>query len=269
MSTRNASRVVAITGATGGLGLELVTCQAAPGRHLILAGRDPTRLGLAAERAISAGATVELLTTDLLDPQDFSAALAACDARTPVDLLIVGAGVKTGNLSGIEDAAQLQRVVAVNLTGAILTVQAVLPGMRQRGRGQVALLSSLAARSPHPDLLSYSASKAALEAYAIALRRSLLGTGVEVSLVLPGFVDTPMTRRHLGPTPFQVSAADAARRITRGLEAGRTTIAFPRRLSILIALRNALLPRILSDRIEARFRATVLPDDDEGGVSES
>lgn len=262
-------KVVAITGATGGLGLELVTCNAAPGRHLILAGRDPTRLRLAAERATTAGATVELLTVSLGDPQSFAAALADCNRRTPVDLLIVGAGVKTGNSGGVEIEAQLQRVVSVNVTGAILTVQAVLPGMLQRGQGRVALVSSLAARSPHPDLLSYSASKAAIEAYATALRRSLLGSGVGVSLVLPGFVDTPMTRRHLGPTPFLVSAPDAARRITRGLEAGRSTIIFPRRLSLLIALRNSLLPQGLSDRIEARFRATIVPDGDEGDPSES
>lgn len=162
----------------------------------------------------------------------------------------------------------MQRVVAVNLTGTLLTVQAVLPGMLRRGRGQIAIMSSLASRSPHPDLLSYSATKAGVEAYAIALRRSLDGSGVSVSVLLPGFVDTPMTHRHLGPTPFLITAHDAARRIARGLEVGQPTIAFPRRLSLLIALRNAVLPRFLSDRIEARLRARIIPDSDERPPSE-
>jgi len=259
--------VIAITGASGGIGQALAACYAGPGRHLLLCGRDTARLAAAAQVATAAGAQVDILTTSLANPGALAADLAAFDARFPVDLLIVGAGVKTGNIDGVEDAAQLQRVIAVNLSGAMLTVQAVLPGMRLRGAGRIALVSSLAARSPHADLLSYSATKAGIEAYATALRRSLLGSGVGVSLVLPGFVDTPMTDRHEGATPFLVTADEAALRIRRGLDAGRRTIAFPRRLALLIGLRNAILPAALSDRIEARLRARVLPDDDERSAS--
>lgn len=267
MARRPPPRVIAITGASGGIGQALAACYAAPGRHLLLCGRDTARLGAAAQAATAAGARVDLITASLADPGAFAAALAAFDARFPIDLLIAGAGVKTGNAHGVEDPAQLQRVVAVNLTGAMLTVQSILPAMRHRGTGRIALVSSLAARSPHADLLSYSATKAGVEAYAVALRRSLAGSGVGVSLVLPGFVDTPMTDRHQGVTPFLIPADEAARRIRRGLDAGRRTIAFPRRLALLIALRNALLPAALSDRIEARLRARVLPDDDERSAS--
>jgi len=267
MARRGNPRVIVITGASGGIGQALVACYAAPGRHLLLCGRDAARLAAAALRATEAGAQVDLLTTSLAEPETFAADLAAFDDRVPIDLLICAAGVKTGNIHGIELPAQLQRVIAVNLTGTMLAVQSVLPGMRQRGAGRIALLSSLAARSPHADLLSYSATKAAVGAYGTALRQSLEGSGVGVSLVLPGFVDTPMTHRHKGPTPFLISAGDAALRIKRGLDAGRRTIAFPRRLALLIALRNAVLPAALSDRIEARLRAQVLPDDDERGAS--
>lgn len=269
MARRSTPQVIAITGASGGIGQALVACYAAPGRHLLLCGRNQTRLDAAAQRAAAAGAQVDLLTTSLADPDAFAAALAAFDARAPVDLLIAAAGVKTGNTDGIEDAAQLRRVIAINLTGTMLAVQSVLPGMRRRGAGRIALLSSLAARSPHADLLSYSATKAAIEAYGTALRRSLDGSGVGVSLVLPGFVDTPMTHRHRGATPFLISAEDAAGRIQRGLQGGQRTIAFPRRLALLIALRNAVLPAFLSDRIEAGLRAEVVPDDDERASSET
>lgn len=95
-------KVIAITGATGGIGLELVARYARPGRHFLLAGRDPARLELVSQQAITAGATVEILTISLADPEIFGAALTAFDARMPVDLLIVGAGVKTGNVAGID-----------------------------------------------------------------------------------------------------------------------------------------------------------------------
>lgn len=258
-----ASDVVVITGASGGLGKELAAAYARPGRHLLLCGRDKVRLAATAERAAAAGAQVETLILDLSEPLSVRAHLAAFAARRPVDLFIANAGVKTGNVEGVEDPVQLKRIVDVNLLGTILSVQAVLPAMLARGQGHIAILSSLAARSPHADLLSYSATKAGLEAYATGLRRAVLGRGIRVSLVRPGFIDTPMTDRHLGATPFRLSSAEAAHRIQKGLDRGQRTIAFPRRLALLVALRNALLPGAISDKIEAGFRARILPDTDE------
>ena len=120
----------------------------------------------------------------------------------------------------------------------------------------------MAAISPHADLLSYSASKAGLAAYGTALRRATRGSGVRISVVLPGFVDTPMTDRQRGPTPFRISADAAARRIRRGLDRRRPVIAFPWPLAALLFLQS-LLPTAAADLIDARFRAEILPDRDE------
>jgi short-subunit dehydrogenase len=258
---------IVLTGASGGIGLALSTELAAPGLRMLLCGRDRARLEQAAQRARAKGAQVELLSQSLNAPQAFAAALKDYDRRHPIDLLILNAGVKTGNHDGIEDLAQTERVIAVNLTAAFHAVQAVLPGMRQRARGQIGLLSSIAALSPHADLLSYSATKAGLRAYGTALRRNLRGSGVGVSVIAPGFVDTPMTHRQKGATPQLISPQKAARIITSGLSNRRAYITFPWLLCLLIRAEN-LLPKSLGDLIDRSYRAEIIPDADEKNATE-
>lgn len=253
---------VVLTGATGGLGLALAGELAAPGRHMLLAGRDPERLDAAERAARARGAITERLTVPLTEPEAFAEALAEYDKRHPIRLLFLSAGVKTGNQGGMEPLAQAERVIAVNLTAAFHAVQAVLPGMRARRSGQIALVSSMAALSPHADLLSYSATKAGLRAYGGALRRNLRGTGVRVSIITPGFIDTPMTDRQKGRTPFLISPERAARIIRRGLARRSSHITFPLILCLLIRLEN-LLPSVIGDWIDRGYRADILPDADE------
>ncbi|TMV63086.1 SDR family NAD(P)-dependent oxidoreductase, partial [Thioclava sp. BHET1] len=129
-------------------------------------------------------------------------------------------------------------------------------------RGRIALVSSLAALSPHGDLLSYSATKAGLRGYGVALRRALRGTGVKVTVITPGFIDTPMTDRQLGPAPMKIDADRAAGIVARGLERGQAMIAFPKLLILLVRLEN-LLPRPILDLIDSFYRARIVPDADE------
>jgi short-subunit dehydrogenase len=255
-------KVIVLTGASGGLGQALARELAAPGRHFLLAGRDVARLIRLCEQVETMGASAELLTLPVEDLDGFGSALTAFDARHPIDLLVVNAGVKTGNHQGEEPPLETARVMAVNLMAPLAQVQAVLPAMKARGRGQIALVSSLAALSPHADLLSYSATKAAVRAYGIALRRALGGTAISVSIVTPGFIATPMTERHKGATPLLMSPERAARLIAKGLARSRAFITFPKILAVLVALEN-LLPAWLGDRIDSLTRAEIEPDGDE------
>lgn len=255
-------RSVVLTGASGGLGRALAAELAAPGRRMLLMGRDAQRLAEAAGAARARGAEVETAAVPLTETAALSRCLREFDVVHPVDLLIANAGVKTGNRGGIEPVVQAERVIAVNLTATIHAVQALLPAMRARRRGRIAIVGSLAAVAPHGDLLSYSATKAGLQAYATALRRSLAGSGVGVTTVIPGFMDTPMTDRQKGPAPMLMPPARAARIVARGLERGRATIAFPLPL-IIGAWLGERLPAPLADRIMARYRAEILPDPDE------
>ncbi len=252
-------RNVVVTGATGGIGAAIVRELTEPGRTFLLFGRDATRMEALVGDVEMAGGKAVAVLCDLLDTAQIDAAIAAFDADHPIDLVMTCAACKYGNVEGVEAPDELRRVIDVNVTGTMNVVQSCLQHMRARVSGRIALFSSLAAMSPQPDLLSYSASKAAISAYATALRRSIRRSGIGVSLVLPGFVDTEMTRRHIGPTPLLMSAEDASRVIVAGIERGKRTIAFPRRLAMLSWLER-LAPAFIADAVHDRLRAEVVSE---------
>ena len=258
---------IIITGATGGIGRALVREYAQPGVELLLFGRNSEALSAACDDAEKAGAKVTAANVNVTEHERMEAALRQFHEDGGVDLVLLSAGVKVGNRDGIEPVEQLERVLSVNLAASMRHAQAVLPHMLERQKGQIVFFSSLSALSPQPDLLSYSASKSALRNYAIALRRSTRGTGVTIHVITPGFVDTPMTDRHLGHTPMKISADRAAKIIRRGLARGRTHIAFPLFLVLLVRLQN-LLPPAIADGFDRAFRADIVPDDDERAMIE-
>jgi short-subunit dehydrogenase len=233
---------VAITGASRGIGAALARAYAAPGRRQALAGRDRSRLEAVAAACRAAGGEV---TTDVFDVRDQEAAAAwfrKIDAVQPVDLLIANAGIFDGNGADgrWETPEESQRLVEINLTGVINTVQPAKQAMRPRRAGRIAIISSLAAVLPAADAPTYSATKAALVAYADALRILLASENVGVSVVLPGHVRTRQTEAHVGPLAMIMGADEAAAIIKRGLDRGQAMIAFPRRAHWLVWLASIL-----------------------------
>ena len=113
-------------------------------------------------------------------------------------------------------------------------------------RGQIALMSSLAAFIGFPGAPAYSASKAAIRVYGEALRGALHADGIEVSVICPGFVDTPMTRVNDFPMPFLMTSEKAAAIIKRGLVANRGRIAFPFPMYFLVWLLSGLPPVLVN-----------------------
>lgn len=233
MTRLDAPSVVLVTGASAGIGAALAREYAAPGRTLLLQGRDRERLDRVAAACRAADAEVVTLVLDIRDAEAVMEQLGALAGRHAVDLAIVNAGInRTLSRSGdAERWADTDAVVATNLRGALATVAAVLPTMRRRGCGQIALVSSLAAYVGMPAAPAYSATKAALRAYGEALRAPLAAQGIAVNVVLPGFVHTSMGDAFPGPHPFALAPEDAARRIRRGLARNRARIAFPVPLS--------------------------------------
>jgi short-subunit dehydrogenase len=224
---------VLITGATGGIGEALARRYAQPGQTLLLHGRDRAKLGAVARACETRGARVVCVVFDLCDAAGAETTLRTLSNEHAIDLAIINAGV--GRMIGageeVESWEVAKTVLAVNLDGAIASIAGVLPEMRRRGSGQIAVISSLEAYFGLPVTPIYCASKSALKAYGEALRGWLAPQGIAVNVVLPGFVRTPMSDRFLGPKPWMLSPDRAAMLIQRGLEGNRARIAFPRVLA--------------------------------------
>ena len=235
-------RAVLITGASSGLGEALARDYAEPGRFLALSGRNEKRLKAVAGSCRNFGAEVEAQTVDVADRDATARWIEKIDARHPLDLVIANAGISAGTGGRGESESQARDIFAVNLAGVLNTVWPALGPMRQRGHGQIAIVSSIAAFRGIPGIPAYSASKAGIKAYGEAFRGWLKPDGIRVSVVCPGFVKTRMTDKNLYPMPFIMDAAKAARIIRRGLERDKARIAFPWPMYFLAWLLGALPP---------------------------
>lgn len=240
-------RRILITGATSAIGSALADSYARPGVVLYLHGRNEEKLSDVAERCRAKAAEVR---TQRMDVRDFAGLQRWLNTLGSLDLVIVNAGMNThiGAAGEPEPWEAVDALLDVNLKAAIVIVQAVLPGMRARGSGQIALVSSLAAYFGLPVTPAYCASKAGLKAYGEALRGWLASEGIRVNVIMPGYVKSPMCDAMPGPKPFLWSPERAARTIREGLERNRARISFPFPLNLGTWF-LAVLPAGISTRI--------------------
>ncbi len=222
----NPLQKILITGATGAIGGALAEAYAAPGVELYLHGRNEAALGSVAERCAALGADV---ICERLDIRDTPVLHAWLSTLGPLDLVIINAGMNSNIGPGGEPEPwpEVEALLDVNLKAAMLIAQTVLPSMRERGRGQIALVSSLAGYFGLPVTPAYCASKAGLKAYGEALRGWLGPEGIRVNVIMPGYVKSPMCDGMPGPKPFLWSPEQAARTIKRGLARDKARISFP------------------------------------------
>lgn len=262
---------VAITGASGGIGRALALYYAQHGAAaLVLAGRNDKALRMTAALCAKAGVAAEVCAFDVRDAAAFDAWIDRVTAADDLTHLIFCHGVSSSVTvteagSKPETTWEMRREMDVN---AVSTVSAanraagnLLPQLRKTPgrRVQIGLTASLAALTGLPSSPAYSASKAALVTFGEALRRLTRGTGLGVTVALPGFVTSPMSRRYLGKKPFEVTAEKAAERIAQGLDEDCRQVVFPKVLAWGMRL-LAWVPERWQGRFLAPFAFAVADD---------
>ena len=237
---------ILITGASSGLGEALALAYARKGATLILTGRNQERLARTAQKVEQLGGKAVVHAVDVRQKEAMDALIKKVDQEHPLDLVIANAGISAGTAKGEESSSQSRSIFETNLDGVLYTLWPVIPLMKERGRGQIAIMSSLAGFRGLAGAPSYGASKAAVRVYGEALRDELAPHGIGVNVICPGFVKTPMTDVNSFKMPFLMETDKAARIIKRGLDKNSPRIAFPWPMVALVWLLSSLPPRVTS-----------------------
>ena len=247
---RPADGIAWITGASAGIGRAVALRLLQDGWTVAVTAR---RAGeLAALAALHPGRIIPV-AGDVTDAAQMAAAVAQAEAVAgkPIALAILNAGTYVPMSAQDFDSAAFKLQVDVNLIGTGNALAAVMPGLIARGRGQLAIVASVAGYRGLPTAIAYAATKAALIAMAESLKFDLDRAGVLMHVLNPGFVRTPLTDKNTFPMPFLIEADDAANRIVRGLHHTAFEIAFPRRFAAILKLLR-ILPYWLFFRLVAR-----------------
>jgi len=246
MPEKSMGKTILITGASSGIGAALARSYARAGAKLLLWGRDQARLDEVAAQCRALGATAAIQIFDLRDAGGFAAKLMTADAATPIDLVIFNAGLGGSAPDGppAEAPGAAQAIAEVNFVAPVVGAHVMADAMAKRGGGQIVLVGSIVESYPLPMAPTYAATKAGLRLFAESLGMRLARHGVTVTLVSPGFIDTPMSRQVIEPKPFLISADAAAAVIVRGIAAKAHVIVVPWQFAVMRAVTD-LLPRAL------------------------
>jgi short-subunit dehydrogenase len=264
MSTRAGSQasaladeVAIVTGASSGIGAATALELGRRGARVVLAARRAERLEANARAIREEGGEALAIPTDLADATDVQLLVDhAVASFGEVDVLVNNAGVGWSTAVASSAPNALVGLVEVNLLGAMVLTAAVLPGMLARRHGVIIFIGSLSGRVAMEPV--YSATKYGLRGFSLGLRRQLAGTGVSVSLVSPGKIDTAMTIGVDRPMP---GPDLVARKVAELIERPRREVVVPRR-HYAIAWLDQTLPG-LTDVIHRRRNWSRLREEEE------
>ncbi len=246
---------VLITGASSGLGEEFARQLSAAGANLGLVARRGDKLRSLADELAGQGVKIAYAAADVGDREALGRAVEAIRAELGIaafDRAILNAGVGTTFTATKFDAGKVDSILRTNFLGAANTIEAVLPGMLAAGSGHIIGISSLSAKRGLPLGHAYGASKAALTMMLDGLRVELEAEGVDVTVIHPGFIRTPMIASQKTPQPGVLEPPVAVARMLRAIERRKYQYDFPFSTAFLTgSLRR--MPIWLSHRLLRRF----------------
>ena len=238
----SSARAAWVTGAGSGIGRALALRLAREGWRVAVSARTARDLDtLAAE----APGRIHAFPLDVTDPEATLQAVTHIeDALGPLDLAVLNAGTYARDSAAHFEPGAFRKTVDVNLMGAAHCLAGLMPRMLARESGHIAVVSSVAGYVGLPGAAAYGASKAALINMCEALYPELAARNVRLSLINPGFVDTPLTQKNDFPMPFLISADAAVDHIMAGLKSRRFEIAFPWKMVLSMKALAALPARL-------------------------
>jgi len=239
-------KVAIITGASSGIGEAVAIELHRRGWRVGLIARREERLRDIVE---SLGENAAFATADVADEAALNQAVHSLEADLgPCELMFANAGIGDGRSARGFSAVATKAILGVNVNGVIHAFASVLPGMVERGRGALAVTSSVAGFRGLPNFAAYSSSKACVTALAEAMRVDLRSSNITVTTVHPGFVVSELTDRNAFKMPFLVKTERAGRIIANGLERGKAEVNFPWQMVFLMKL-VSWAPNWLYDRL--------------------
>jgi short-subunit dehydrogenase len=246
---------VFLTGASSGIGEGLAVALAKMGATLGLIARREELLGQLVTRCEAEGGIARSYPCDVVDsPAVHAAADAFRQEFGKIDILIANAGIG-GNDTPTRsyESAAVKKLIDINLLGAVNAVHAVLPGMLERGSGHLVAISSLAGFRGLPRSAAYSASKAAMTAFFESVRLDVAHRGIDVTIIQPGFIRTPLTSGRASKMPFLMELDDAIPLFIKAIERRKKFAAFPWQLATIVRA-GKFMPAWLYDRVAGRAR---------------
>jgi short-subunit dehydrogenase len=243
------NKIVMITGASSGIGRGLAVQIGRRGAKLGLVARRVEVIDEVVREIEAAGGKAVAVPADVQQADSISAAANKLRASLgPIDVLIANAGIGPTRDAADFSAEEVSDVINVNVIGASNSVAAVIPEMVARGSGQLVAISSLAAYRGLPRSAAYCASKAAVSAFFESLRLDLEPRGIDVTIIHPGFIKTPLTAGREVQMPFLMELDDAVGKIVRAIEKRRKRYSFPWQLATIVRA-GMLMPIWMYDRI--------------------
>jgi NADP-dependent 3-hydroxy acid dehydrogenase YdfG len=247
-------KVAIVTGASSGIGRATALALAGEGAHVALAARNATALHEVARAIRALGQEALVVPTDVTQQDQVEQLLGetlACWER--VDILVANAGAYVRCPISDLTVAEVERSMAVNFYGTLYAILAILPHMLDQKSGHLVLVSSMDAKKGLSPDAPYVAAKFALAGFGEVLRQELYGSGVHVTTVFPGRVDTPMIATLQVPSiSAKIPPEAVARAIVRAIHRRQPEVIVPFQARALLYL-NTLSPR-LGDWIARLFR---------------
>jgi len=248
-------KTVFLTGASSGIGEGLALTLAKKGATLGLLARRENLLNELVKKCEDAGIQARSFPADVTDAIAVKDAVDAFASEfSKIDILIANAGIGWGDRSSSEyDPAGVKQVMDVNFFGAVNVVNAVLPRMLEKGNGQLVAISSLAGIRGLRRSAAYCASKAAMTTFFESVRLDVKHKGIDVTIIQPGFIRTPLTADRANRMPYLMELDAAIPYFIRAIEKKKRFAAFPWQLATIVRA-GKFMPAWMYDRIAGRAR---------------